>query len=79
MRNKFVSISFIIEKNVAMLLISEIKLNDSFLLGQFKVWGFGIPYWYGRGSMVDGILLRIRITFLLNFWNMVLELICKLC
>ena len=37
MRNKFVSISFIIEKNVAMLLISEIKLNDSFLLGQFKV------------------------------------------
>ena len=60
MRNKFDSISFIIEKNVDILLISEIKLNDSFLLGQFKVWGYGIPYWYGRGSMVDRILLRIR-------------------
>ena len=59
-RNKFDSIVFIIEKNVDILLISETKLNDSFPSGQFKIYRFSMPCWYGGDSMVRGLLLHVR-------------------
>ena len=39
-RNIFDSISFMIENNVAILLISETRLDDSFPSGQFNICGF---------------------------------------
>ena len=39
-RNRFNSLSFIIEKDVDMLLISENKLRDSFVSRQFKTWSY---------------------------------------
>ena len=59
-RNKFDSVSFIIEKIVDILLISETKLNDSYLSSQFKIFRFSMPYWYGGDSMVRRLLLHVR-------------------
>ena len=41
-RNKFDSLSFMVENNAEILLISENKLDDSFPSGQFKICGFSI-------------------------------------
>ena len=49
-----------IENNADIPLISEIKLDDSFPSGQFKICGFIIPYRFHRDPMVGGISLYIR-------------------
>ena len=59
-RNKFYSLSFMVENNADILLISETKLDDSFPSGQFKICGFTMPYRYDRNSMGGGLLLYIR-------------------
>ena len=59
-RNKFDSLSFMVENNADILLISETKLDDSFPSGQFKICGFSMPYRYERNSMGGGLLLYIR-------------------
>ena len=46
--NKFDSLSFMVEYNAGILLISETKLDDSFPSGQFKICGFSMPYRYDR-------------------------------
>ena len=58
--NKSDSLSFMVENNADMLLISETKLDDSFPSGQFKICGFSMSYRYDRNSMGGGILLYIR-------------------
>ena len=42
-RNKFDSLSFMIENNADILLVSETKLDDSFPPVQFKICRFGMP------------------------------------
>ena len=37
-----------------------------------------MSYRYDRDSMSGGVLLYIEMTFQLNFWNMILELILKI-
>ena len=59
-KNKFDSLSFMVENNADILLISETKLDDSFPSGQFKICGFSMPYRYDRNSMGGGLLLYIR-------------------
>ena len=59
-RKKFDSLSFMVENNEEILLISETKLDDSFPSGQFKICGFSMPYRYDRNSMGGGLLLYIR-------------------
>ena len=59
-RNKVDSLSFMVENNADILLISGTKLDDSFPSGQFKICGFSMPYRYGRNSMGGGFLLYIR-------------------
>ena len=49
-----------VENHVDILLISEIKLDDSFPSGQFNIYGFSMPYRYDRDSMGSGLLLYIR-------------------
>ena len=57
-RNKFDSLSFMVENNADISIISETKLDDSFTSGQFKIRGFSMPYRYDRNS-VDGGLFAI--------------------
>ena len=58
-RNKFNSLSFMVENNADILHISETKLDDSFPSGQFKICGFGMAYRYDRNLMGGGVLLYI--------------------
>ena len=74
-RKKFDSLSFMTENNVDILLISETKLDDSFLSGQFKICGFSMPYQYDRDSMGDGLLLFIRdYEFITNIENLSVQI-----
>ena len=59
-RNKFDSLSFMIENNIDIMLVSETKLDDSFSSVQLKICGFSMPYRYDRDSVGGGILLYIR-------------------
>ena len=59
-RKKFDFLSFMVENNTGILLMSETKLDDSFPSGQFKTCGFKMPYRYARNSMGGGLLLYIR-------------------
>ena len=78
--NKFESLSFMVENNVDMLLISETKLDDSFPSGQFKICGYGMPYQNDANSMSIGLLVYIRDDSRDgNFWKMILEIILKIC
>ena len=77
--NKFESLSFMVENNVDMLLISETKLDDSFPSGQFKICGYGMPYQNDANAMSIGLLVYIRDDIRDdNFWKMILEIILKI-
>ena len=54
-KNKFDPLSFMVENNADILIISETKLDDSFPSGQFKICGFSMPYRYDRNSVGGGI------------------------
>ena len=54
-RNKSDSLSFMVENNADILLISETKVDDSFTSGQFKIRGFSMSYRYDRNSMDGGL------------------------
>ena len=56
-RNKFDALSFIIDTNIDILLISGTKLNDSFSSAQFRLKGFCTPYGLDRNSKGGGLLL----------------------
>ena len=45
-RNKFEALTYIIDNNIDLLLISETKLDDSFPTAQFQMKGFSVPYRY---------------------------------
>ena len=59
-RNKFEALTYIIDNNIDLLLISETKLNDSFPTTQFQMKGFSVPYRYDRNGKGGGLLLYIR-------------------
>ena len=59
-RNKFEVLTYIIDNNNDLLLISETKLDDSFPTAQFQMKGFSVPYRYGRNGKGGGLLLYIR-------------------
>ena len=60
LRNKFESLQEQINKNVDILLISEIKLDNSFLTGQFLIKGYSAPYRLDGDAQGGGIMLFIR-------------------
>ena len=49
-----------LDKKVDIFLISETKLDDSFLWAQFKIVGFATLYRYHRNDKGGGLLLYIR-------------------
>ena len=59
-RNKFEALIYIIDNNIDLHLISETKLDDSFLIAQFQMKGFSVPYRYDRNEKGGGLLLYIR-------------------
>ena len=43
-RNKFEALTYLIDNNIDLLLMSETKLDDFFSTGQFQMKGFSVPY-----------------------------------
>ena len=66
-RNKFDYLSFMVENNADILLISETKLDDSFPLGLFKKCGFSMPYRLIGTQWVVDFYYILEMTFQLNF------------
>ena len=58
-RNKSEALTYIIDNNIHLLLISETKLDDSFPIVQFQMKGFSAPYRYDRNGKGGGLLLYI--------------------
>ena len=59
-RNKFDALSFIIDTNIDILLISETKLDGSFASAQFRLKGFCTPYGLDRNAKGSGFLSYFR-------------------
>ena len=60
LKNKFEDLQSIINKNLDIILLSEIKLDDSFPSAQFMLKNFGIPYRLDRHSNGGGLLPYVR-------------------
>ena len=59
-RNKFESVVKEISSNVILLMLSETKLDDSFLKGQFLIKALGDPFRINRNANGGGILFYVR-------------------
>ena len=59
-RNKFEALTYIIDNNIDLFLIPELKLNYSFSISQSQIKGFLVPYSYDRNENSGGLLLYIR-------------------
>ena len=68
-RKIFDALSFIIDTNIDILLISETKLDDSFSSAQFRLKGLFTPYRLDRNSKGGGLLLHLRDGFQFRFLN----------
>ena len=68
-RKIFDALSFIIDTNIDILLISESKLDDSFSSAQFRLKGLFTPYRLDRNSKGGGLLLHLRDGFQSRFLN----------
>ena len=58
--NKVEALQFIISRNLDIILLSETKLDDSFLSAQFMLKNFVIPCRLDRNSFGGGLLLYVR-------------------
>ena len=59
-RNKFDCLTYLIDKNVDILVISESKLDSTFPDIQFFIHGFHSPYQRARNDKGGGLLLYVR-------------------
>ena len=59
-RNKFGFPSTQVKGNTDVLMVSETKIDNSFLVGNFVVDGFSTPYWLYRDSNGCNIMLYFR-------------------
>ena len=60
LRNKFNSLAGQMTGNIDILMVSDVKLDESFLISQFIIKGFGVPYRVDRNANVGGIVLLVR-------------------
>ena len=60
LRNKFDSLIGQLTGNIDILMVSKIKLDESFPIGQFVIEGFGVPYRVDRNANGGGIMLFVR-------------------
>ena len=59
-RKKFEALTYIIDNNIDLILISETKLDYSFPIAQFQMKGFSVPYRYDSNEKGGGLPLYIR-------------------
>ena len=59
-RNKFEFLSTQLKENLDVLIVSETKIDNRFLVGNFVIDGFSIPYRLDRDSNGGGIMLHVR-------------------
>ena len=59
-KNKFEALTYIIDNNIDLLLISETKLDESLPTAQFQMKGFSVPYRYDRNRKGAGLYMYIR-------------------
>ena len=59
-QSKFDVLTYIIVNNIDIILISETKINDTFLTAQFFITVFSIPYRYIRNRTGGRIVLFVR-------------------
>ena len=59
-RNKFESLTNIIQGNIDILVLTETKIDDSFPFQQFIISGFAAPFRLDRNADGGGILIYIR-------------------
>ena len=60
-RNKFVSLTNLINGNIDILLVAETKIDDSFPTAQFCIPGYTLPYRCDRNIHGGGLLLYTRV------------------
>ena len=60
MRNKFESLFTQVKGNIDVLMISEVKIDDSFPVDNFVIDGFSTPYRSDRDSNGADIMLYVR-------------------
>ena len=60
LRNKFEQLSTMINGNIDIFMISETKLEETFLAVQFSSQSFCDPYQFDRNRSGGGIMLYIR-------------------
>ena len=68
-RNKFSLLVDQVKGNINVLMISETKIDDSFVLSNFLIGGFSKPYRLDRDSWGGGILLYAREDIPSNFFE----------
>ena len=59
-RNKFICLEDLVKTKMDILLISETKINETFLSAQFLISGFQLPYRLDRSEFGGGLLLYVR-------------------
>ena len=67
LRNKFDLLGEQVKGSIDILMVSEMKLNDSFPEGQFLMEGFHSPFRFDRNRNGGGIMLYIREDISLNY------------
>ena len=60
MRNRFDLLMSIIKNEIDIFMISETKIDNSFLISQFTMTGYSVPFRLDRTSCGGGILLFVR-------------------
>ena len=59
-RNKIEALKLIIGNNIDILLVSETKLDDSFLTAQFAIQGYSAPFRLDKNGRSGGLLFYVR-------------------
>ena len=60
LRNKLHSLKTIIRESIDILLISETKIDESFLTSQFAIDGYSLPFRLNINGNSGGLLLYVR-------------------
>ena len=66
LRNKFLQLTELVEKNLDVLLISETKLDSSFTTAQFVIDGYHTPFRHDRNGKGGGLICFINENIICN-------------
>ena len=58
--NKFEGLKLFIQDKIDVLVLSETKLDDTYMSNQFQIEGFSIPFRADRNAHGGGLLLYVR-------------------